>query len=323
MKKGNEKLQRLDAKRSTNKKPSSVIKSATDEFDVIRVLGEGGFGIASLVKQATGTQKDKYFAIKQSNVTTDENELHAEAIMMQRCAGSDHIIQFFDYFKSDGKPSLLMEYAPLGDLQQCIDKSGPLSDRSAMFVGKAVLRGLSSMHRLRIVHRDIKPNNILIMGDGTPKIADLGLAKIVRPNKKLIGYAGTDHFAAPEIAQYAGKNYPWESNMRPGYDMRADFFSMGVTLHEILKSDRYEEHRYALKDGRDLINVVSCNGKCKLNISVIENSQLSAIIGNLTLFHDRCRQRSIQGSIQALLNSNHFHNTLTAKSSGFMKNFKS
>ncbi len=86
-----------------------------------------------------------------------------------------------------------------GDLNFHLQTSGAFDETRARFYAAQIALGLGHMHALRIVYRDLKPENILLSNEGNVAISDLGLAKIMRPGRKLKGMAGTPGYWAPEL----------------------------------------------------------------------------------------------------------------------------
>ena len=149
---------------------------------------------------------------------------------------SEYIVQVFDLTEIDGAPAIVMEFIEGKSLKEMIADAGFRTPALASKVALHVLRGLSVAHNQHIIHRDIKPGNILIAADGTIKVTDFGLARIaVAPTVTLEGaLIGTPAYLAPE--QIRGE--------RP--DARADLFSLGTTLIETLSGERlFEGATYA------------------------------------------------------------------------------
>ncbi len=137
---------------------------------------------------------------------------------------SEHIVQVYDLRAYDGSPAIIMEYVAGRSLKDVIAEG---KDRTFVFTEKAavhVLRGLAAAHAQGIIHRDIKPGNILVSAAGTIKITDFGLAQIsVAPTLTTEGtIVGTPAYLAPEVLR--GETA----------DARTDLFSLGATLVELL-----------------------------------------------------------------------------------------
>jgi serine/threonine protein kinase len=149
---------------------------------------------------------------------------------------SQYIVQVFDLTEIDGAPAIVMEYIDGKSLKDVIADDALRTPALASKVALHVLRGLSVAHNQQIIHRDIKPGNILVAADGTVKVTDFGLARIaVAPTVTLEGMLiGTPAYIAPE--QIRGE--------QP--DARADLFSLGTTLIETLSGERlFEGATYA------------------------------------------------------------------------------
>ncbi len=149
---------------------------------------------------------------------------------------SEYIVQVFDLTEIDGAPAIVMEYIEGKSLKDVIADESLRTPALASKVALHVLRGLSVAHNQQIIHRDIKPGNILVAADGTVKVTDFGLARIaVAPTVTLEGtLIGTPAYIAPE--QIRGE--------QP--DARADLFSLGTTLIETLSGERlFEGASYA------------------------------------------------------------------------------
>ncbi len=153
------------------------------------------------------------------------------------CAKLDHpnIVRVYDFgFEADGAPYLVLEYIGGGTLQEHLNQTGVISPRRAVDVGISVACALAEANRCGIVHRDIKPDNIMMASDGVCKLSDLGLAKIdlleytVREQQNYsketrTGGLGTLQYMAPEQALNA-----------KDCDIRADIYSLGVSLFQLL-----------------------------------------------------------------------------------------
>ncbi len=144
---------------------------------------------------------------------------------------SEYIAQVFDLTEIDGAPAIVMEYIEGKSLKDVIADGSLRTPAFALKVALHVLRGLSLAHNHQIIHRDIKPGNILVAADGTVKVTDFGLARIaVASTVTLEGtLIGTPAYIAPE--QIRGE--------QP--DARADLFSLGTTLIETLSGERIFE----------------------------------------------------------------------------------
>lgn len=136
-----------------------------------------------------------------------------------------NIVQMLATFEQNGQRSIVMEYAPGGSLRQLLDEKGPLPIEQIIAIGLELADALSRSHHLGIIHRDIKPDNVLLAHDGTPRLADFGTARLLRQDVRLTqlgDFLGSPAYASPETLR----------GSEP--DARSDVWSLGVMLFELL-----------------------------------------------------------------------------------------
>lgn len=150
-----------------------------------------------------------------------------------------HVISMFDVVVHDDRPWLVMEYLPSKSLAAVVAEKGPLEPAEVAAIGRAVADGLTAAHLAGVVHRDVKPGNVLIGDDGRVKLSDFGVSRAVDDvqltRTGLI--AGTPAFLAPEIAQ--GRTPTAAS----------DIFSLGATLYAAVEGTPpfgLDDNAYAL-----------------------------------------------------------------------------
>ena len=201
------------------------------KYKLLEKIGQGGMGAVwkAVHKDLGGTVAVKLLPRQVAGNESLVLRFQQEARLM---ASINHtnILQAFDYGDEQGQPYFVMPFlegASLGDL---LEKTGRLGVRTACSIALQVVRGLNYAHQRGMIHRDLKPDNLFVVHDGTVKILDLGLAKLMedaavtgkRPT--LPGMVvGTPHFMAPE--QILGD---------PNLDHRADLYSLGTTLYQML-----------------------------------------------------------------------------------------
>ncbi len=156
----------------------------------------------------------------------------------QACAAlrSEHIVQVYDLIEYEGSPAIVLEYIDGTSLKNLISTGTTRSLKYARKVALHTLRGLVSAHERGIIHRDIKPGNILVVTDGTLKVTDFGLAYLSSvPTITAQGMVlGTPAYMSPEQIRHEE------------IDQRTDLFSLGATLVEVLTGDRlFEGSSYA------------------------------------------------------------------------------
>lgn len=156
----------------------------------------------------------------------DVRERFLEEARILRQADSDHIVRVYDVGEVDGTPYFVMTYADLGSLATLVDPGEPLPPgQVADLVGQAGA-GLSVLHEHGVVHRDIKPQNLLLRSGGTAGdrllVADLGVAKALLHATGLTQVVGTPSYMAPEQATGVG------------VDVRADVHALGAVAYQML-----------------------------------------------------------------------------------------
>ena len=139
-----------------------------------------------------------------------------------------NIMTVFSFAEDQGRTFMAMEYLDGGTLRAEIDSRGALGLERSVEIASAVLDGLEHSHSKGVVHRDIKPDNIQILSNGTVKITDFGIARLTfQPNLTMDGQVfGTPSYMSPE--QVVGKDI----------DARSDIFSVGVVLYEMLAGQK-------------------------------------------------------------------------------------
>ena len=168
-----------------------------------------------------------------------DHDLHQRFIREARaCAAlrSEHIVQVYELIEYEGAPAILMEYVEGASLKNLIAEGKTRSMEFTRNVALHTLRGLVAAHTKGIIHRDIKPGNILVTGDGTMKVSDFGLASMAfLPTVTAQGMVlGTPAYMSPEQIRHEE------------IDQRSDLFSLGATLLEVLTGNRlFDGNSYA------------------------------------------------------------------------------
>ncbi len=134
-----------------------------------------------------------------------------------------NIVQLLDAIESHGRRYLIMEFVEGGSLREKLDGTQRLGIRQALSLSIEIADALTRAHHLNIIHRDIKPANVLLAGDGTPRLADFGVARIEQLGLTRAGtIIGTIGYISPELLQGKSAN------------AQSDVWSFGVMLFEML-----------------------------------------------------------------------------------------
>ncbi|CAE6972993.1 nek3 [Symbiodinium natans] len=201
-----------------------------EHYEEVKTLGRGAFGVATLVKSRAEGEGGALRVIKQVDLSiltaTALEESHKEVGVLQRLT-HQHIIAYYDTFMRSSTLYIVMEYADGGDLASLIrqkkDDEATFSEDEAMTIFAQCLSALQFIHSKRILHRDIKSQNIFMMAAGDAKIGDFGISKVIETTTAAQGtVVGTPSYFAPEICED-----------KP-YGPKIDVWSMGVVLYEML-----------------------------------------------------------------------------------------
>jgi hypothetical protein len=207
---------------------NSMMPDRIGRYKIIARLGKGAMGI---VYRAADTETGQEVALK---VIAPELAFDHEMLERFQREGESlrqlhhpNIVGFVGMFESDGQHVIALEYVPGGSLFALI-KQGPLSLDHVRRMALELCDALTRAHHLNIIHRDLKPENVLLTADGTPKLTDFGVARLVGEGTRLTGtgaQVGTPYYMAPEA---------WEGQP---LDAQADIWALGVVLYEMLAGE--------------------------------------------------------------------------------------
>lgn len=195
----------------------------SDRYEIVDKVGSGGMAD---VYKAKDQRLNRYVAIKilkqeYSNDAKFVAKFRAEA---QSVAGLSHpnIVNVYDVGEDDELYYIVMELVEGITLKKFIEKKGSLDVNEAIGIGIQIAQGMEAAHDNHIIHRDIKPQNIIISKEGKVKVTDFGIAKAATSNTITSNAMGSVHYISPEQA-------------RGGYsDEKSDIYSLGVTMYEML-----------------------------------------------------------------------------------------
>jgi len=196
-------------------------------YQVIEELGKGGMGRVYKVFDTKIKEKVALKLIKPEIASDKETiERFGNELRLARKISQRNVCRMFDMGESKGAHFITMEYVHGEDLKSMIEMSGSLSLGMLLSVGKQVCDGLAEAHSLGVVHRDLKPQNIMIDKHGNAKIMDFGIARSVK-DRGMTGAGvmiGTPEYMSPEQAE------------AKEVDHRSDIYSLGIILYEMATS---------------------------------------------------------------------------------------
>ena len=197
----------------------------SDRYQIIKTLGEGGMANVYL---AHDTILDRNVAVKvlRGDLASDEKfvrRFQREALSASSLS-HPNIVEMYDVGEDDGQYYIVMEYVDGKTLKQILKQRGKLSITEVVDIMLQLTDGMAHAHDAYIIHRDIKPQNIMILSNGMIKITDFGVATAMNSTQltQTNSVMGTVHYLPPEQAQ--GK----------GSTIRSDIYSMGIMMYELL-----------------------------------------------------------------------------------------
>jgi serine/threonine protein kinase/Tfp pilus assembly protein PilF len=194
-------------------------------YQIIEELGKGGMG---KVYKALDTRINERIALKliKPEIASDRKtiERFSNELKMARKISQRNVCRMYDLGEEKGSHYITMEFVPGEDLHRLIRKVGQFSAGKTISIAKQVCEGLTEAHRLKVVHRDLKPQNIMVDEEGNVRIMDFGIARSIKA-EGITGAGvmiGTPEYMSPEQAEVKD------------VDHRSDIYSLGVILYEMV-----------------------------------------------------------------------------------------
>ncbi len=226
---------KLDTSEEPEALPTKTIQTPQEElttgstfagrYQIIEELGKGGMG---RVYKVLDTRINEKIALKliRPEISLDKNTItrFSNELKLARKVRHKNICQMFDLGEEKGSHFITMEFVPGEDLKSMVRMSGHLAVATTVSIAKQICEGLAEAHESGVVHRDLKPGNIMIDKGGTARIMDFGIARSLKA-KGITGSGvmiGTPEYMSPE--QVEGKEV----------DQRSDIYSLGVILFEMI-----------------------------------------------------------------------------------------
>lgn len=194
-----------------------------DRYEIIELVGSGGM---SEVYKAKDHKLNRYVAVKvlKNEFSDDRNFVSKFRVEAQSAAGLAHpnIVNVYDVGEDEGIYYIVMEFVEGITLKEYIMNNGRLSAEQALDFALQIASGIEVAHQNHTIHRDIKPQNIIVSKNGTLKVTDFGIARAATSNTVASNAMGSVHYVSPEQA-------------RGGYsDEKSDIYSLGITMYEMV-----------------------------------------------------------------------------------------
>jgi len=206
----------------------AVSQLIADRYEVKEIVGSGGM---SSVYCAFDTLLERHVALKILHDQYGEDEEYVERFRREARAVAQlshpNIVTVIDRGEENGKQFIVFELIDGENLKELVERGGPLPVRRVLELGLEVARALSFAHGQGLVHRDVKPQNVLLNGEGQAKVTDFGIVRSLDAvgQTETGTVLGTSHYIAPEQAR--GERV----------DAQTDVYSFGVVLYELLAGD--------------------------------------------------------------------------------------
>src|SRR5258708_687245 len=198
-----------------------------NRYEVVRMIGEGGMGA---VYQARDLQLNRLVALKviRPDLAKDPEIVNRfkQELILARQVTHKNVIRIYDLAEFDGLKFITMDFIDGRDLKTVLRENGKFEPRRAAEIIEQVCRGLEAAHSEAVIHRDLKPQNIMMDRSGKITVMDFGIARSIAPGGTYTGtLVGTPEYMSPEQAK--GEEL----------DARSDLFSLGIIFYELLTGD--------------------------------------------------------------------------------------
>ncbi|XP_053576071.1 ribosomal protein S6 kinase alpha-5 [Bombina bombina] len=206
-------------------------KVGMEDFELLKVLGTGAYGKVFLVRKVTGPDAQRLYAMKvlrkSALVLKEKTAEHTrtERTVLEHVRASPFLVTLHYAFQTDSKLHLILDYVSGGELFTHLYQRDNFSEDAVRFYSGEVILALEHLHKLGIVYRDIKLENILLDSDGHVVLTDFGLSKefVSEELERTYSFCGTTEYMAPEIIRGQG-----------GHGKSVDWWSLGILIYELL-----------------------------------------------------------------------------------------
>ncbi|KAF9618318.1 hypothetical protein IFM89_000953 [Coptis chinensis] len=213
----------------------SIKKNIRNEYDIGYEIAKGSYGsVRSCRSKANGQE----FACK--TLSKRDDNVRTEISIMQHLSGNPSLVNLYAVYEDFRSFHLVMDLCNGGDLFDRFEEETKFSELRAAGILQELMLGIKYCHDMGVVHKDVKPENILLTSSGKIKLADFGLAERISPGQSLSSMVGSPIYVAPEVFDEK-------------YSEKVDIWSAGVILHTLLvgylpfdgdtADEIYEEHQ--------------------------------------------------------------------------------
>lgn len=221
--------------------PDSLVGHTIDRYKLLRLIGSGGMGVVYL---AHDPRLDRNIALKLLPISITGDQQRVDRFVQEARADAaishPNVAHIYEIGEDQGWHFITMEYVA-GHTLRHVMKGGRLGAAQALEITAQILTALAAAHEAGIVHRDVKPENVIIREDGFLKVLDFGLAKLVKSSEAQCGLGapcGTSLHTQPEFLMGTPYYMSPEQIRRQPVDGRTDIWSVGVLLYEMLAGRR-------------------------------------------------------------------------------------
>uniref|UniRef100_A0A8C9U8P6 Serine/threonine kinase 32A n=1 Tax=Scleropages formosus TaxID=113540 RepID=A0A8C9U8P6_SCLFO len=211
---------------------SFLITVNFDHFQILRAIGKGSFGKVCIVQKK---DTKKMYAMKYMNKLkcVERNEVRNVFKELQIMQNLEHpfLVNFWYSFQDEEDMFMVVDLLLGGDLRYHLQQNVHFSESTVKLYICEIALALHYLRSKHIIHRDIKPDNILLDEHGHAHLTDFNIAAVVKDDLKATSIAGTKPYMAPELFQ------PFEGT-HPGYSFSVDWWSLGITSYELLRGQR-------------------------------------------------------------------------------------
>jgi serine/threonine protein kinase len=249
--------------------PSSFLSPSTPKLSHYytgSIIGQGGFGKIREIKRK---KDDRWFALKVFEFETmtlrDAHAIVAELLGLSRIPSHPFIIQLYAAFRERSAISFVMDLLVGGDLRLLLRSEGTMNETKIAYIIACIGSALHHIHQHQVIHRDVKPENIMFTTQGIPKLIDFGIAHLSPTSDICVcqSRSGTTQYMSPESFVPKTHYHSYES----------DFWSLGIVMYEMLYSIRPYETRVASPLIRYSEETYGTVWKSLLNLTISEGPQ--------------------------------------------------